>query len=169
MREEEGRPEKVRRGGVGGRVFATPADMQARVDGYFAMCAETERFPTVTGLVLHLGFRHRQALHKYENGEIGIEDGLAAEFSEVVTAAKMRIEDAWTQRLAESKQALGPTVYMRNVFGWTGTDNAAQGNAALKVSMEITDQEAARRLVWILEKATREPKQLEDKSTEAKG
>lgn len=86
---------------VSEKLFKNAAELQAKIDEYFLQLKENKKevmsasgaikpiadplMPTVEDFVSYLGFRTRQALLNYENGE-GYE-----EFHDVVQAAKAKI------------------------------------------------------------------------------
>jgi len=97
----------------GGRppFFETPEVLQQGVDEYFAQCVASEKAPTMSGLCLFLGFSRRDALLAYERrGE---------EFSDVVSLARLRMEDDRNQRLLLGQGSTTGAIFdLKNNFGW---------------------------------------------------
>lgn len=117
MREAKGRP-LVRRpflfGGhmahAGGRppLYDTPEQMQEAIDAYFDKLDGMP--PTVTGLVLYLGFDHRSSLDYYIQEK--------PQFSGTIKAAKSRIEEFLEQTLYRQASVTGIIFNLKNNFGW---------------------------------------------------
>lgn len=75
---------------------------------YFDSCQKEKRRPTLTGLVLALGLSSRQSLDDYQGRE---------EFLDSVKRAKLRIEEAYEDRLDGNSPA-GAIFALKN-FGWS--------------------------------------------------
>lgn len=111
------------------------AEMQAKIEDYFAKCEgepaidpETgapmvnkwgevvyinRRPPTVTGLALALGFRSRQALLNYQYR--------SAAWNDVLEIAKARIQQYAEERLYDRDGCRGAQFTLQNNFrGWNG-------------------------------------------------
>jgi hypothetical protein len=87
--------------------YETPEDFEAEVEKYFSMV--TDKDPaTITGLILYLGFSHREALADYEK---------KPQFSDTVRKAKLRVENEYEKRLF-GQQVTGPIFALKNL-GWT--------------------------------------------------
>jgi DNA-packaging protein gp3 len=131
----------VERGGAGRPLkFATPQELQSRIDGYFASAADEEgllvRPVSITGLALWLDTT-RETLMDYQHRD---------EFSDTVKRAKLRVENFYEERLTVGRQAAGPIFALKN-FGWrdeqqhalSGPDGGPiRSNAA--VSLAITPE-----------------------------
>ena len=121
---------------VGGRprYYETPESMQTAIDEYFIyingetkqikqtvfnkkkdinedmLVTEWARYPepaTITGLIIFLGFSHREALIDYEK-----RDG----FSDTIKMAKLRVECEYEKKLSGDKPT-GPIFALKNM-GW---------------------------------------------------
>jgi hypothetical protein len=122
-------------GNEGGRppMYATPDDLQKKIDEYFdGGCNKRKIFigdgvieiPVVTicGLALFLGFNSRQSLSDYENKE---------EFTDIIKRGRLRIEMNYEEMLCEKSPA-GAIFALKNM-GWhdkheselTGKDGSA--------------------------------------------
>jgi len=95
---------------AGGRppFYKTPKQMQEAIDAYFDNLGD--RPPTVTGLVLALGFDHRSSLDYYLAEK--------PEFSGTIKAAKSRIEEFLEQTLYRQASVTGIIFNLKNNFGW---------------------------------------------------
>lgn len=109
-------------------IFETPEQMQSAIDSYFKFIEGEEwskdeveenplrqdtmkrypEHPTITGLILYIGFSHREALHDYEK---------KTEFSDIVKKARMKVENGYEKALF-GKNAAGPIFALKNM-GWT--------------------------------------------------
>lgn len=115
-------------GNNGGRppFYETPEDMQAGIAEYFEYIKgemaeikseltgqlETKwvRYPepaTITGLILYLGFSHREALSDYEK---------KVEFSDIIKKGRTRVEHEYEKRLHGDKNT-GAIFALKNM-GW---------------------------------------------------
>ena len=79
--------------------------------------------PTVTGLALHLGFTSRLALLNYQG---------KAEFEDLITRAKSRVEKYTEGRLFDRDGARGAEFSLRNNFkGWSNNPKNDEADEAL--------------------------------------
>lgn len=135
---------------LGGRPlkFPTAADLQQRIDEYFASCFDYKRdmygarlvdkdHPdnkrghkvyvmqqvrpfTVTGLAVYLDTT-RDVLIDYETGKYDDKDATAednARYSNAIKRAKARIYAYVEEQLFMGKQAAGPIFSLKNNYGW---------------------------------------------------
>lgn len=86
--------------------FATPDLLQAAIDAYFVTRDMNNR-PTMTGLGIVIGLT-RQGLLEYAAKD---------DFSEVIVAAKARVEEFVENRLYDPN-ATGCIFNLKNNFGW---------------------------------------------------
>jgi hypothetical protein len=86
--------------------YATPAEMQAVIDAYFAQC-NAENPPLISGLAYHLDMT-TESLRRY-----GEDD----EFSATVKKAKQRVEMAFERNL-NSNGCTGSIFWLKNNAGW---------------------------------------------------
>ncbi|RMH45469.1 MAG: hypothetical protein D6694_04685 [Gammaproteobacteria bacterium] len=92
-----GRPKKLTEG----------AEIQAKIDTYFAECAAREEMPTITGLALALDVSP-------ETLRVAALDG--REFSATIKKAKARVVAAWEQALV--KGSSGAIFWLKNCARW---------------------------------------------------
>ncbi|CAL1518179.1 DNA-packaging protein [Chitinophaga sp. MM2321] len=150
-------------GNNGGRppIFANPEELSAVVDAYFIYCEgefhfekqprvnkKTEeiefeevkawdRYPepyTVTGLVLFLGFAHRQSLDDYEE---------KPEYSDIIKRARSRVEHGYEKRLFHDR----PTgaIFALSNMGWKNQhqfDHTSKGDKIGQTDMgNLSDED----------------------------
>lgn len=72
------------------RHYKTPEDMEAKIIEYFEHCVEIKEDITVSGLILYLGFSHREALKDYEARE---------GYSDIIKKARNAICYAYEKKL----------------------------------------------------------------------
>jgi hypothetical protein len=104
-------------------LYADPAVMQARIDGYFSDCKADGVSPTICGLAYHLDMT-RQGLCEY---------AAKGAFSDIVSRAKQRVEANVERLLLDGKSTNGPAFWLKNHAGYverqeiTGRDGAPVG------------------------------------------
>lgn len=129
--------------------YKTAAEMQAKIDAYFADCEgellrdangdpvldkygneiyTRQRPPTVTGLALALGFTTRQSLLNYQGKK---------EFLDTITRAKARCEQYAEERLFDRDGTNGAQFSLRANFGWN--DKPKEQAAALDEETPVDD------------------------------
>lgn len=111
------------------RLYSTPEEMQAKVDEYFA----TESQPTMTGMILFLGFVDRRSACDYEQRN--------DEFSPIIKNARARIERLYESIILYRKegQVTGP-IFALKQFGWTDkTEQVMTFTNKPSVKFEFTD------------------------------
>ncbi len=108
-------------------IYETPEEFKEVADAYFSGGAEGE-IPTVNGLCLALDMC-RETLLAYEK---------KPEFSDTVKRVRMRLENAWEQRLGGNNVA-GTIFWLKNQ-GWT--DKSEQ-----VVTAEVNVSNIERRIV----------------------
>lgn len=112
--------------------WTDPDAMQARVDQYFAQCAEREEPATVTGLALALDFVNRAGLLRYESGEVGeltLDERTRRDLQYTVKRAKARIEAQREVALYQGKvNPIGTIFSLKNNFGWIDKVEHAGGS-----------------------------------------
>lgn len=94
--------------------FTNADDLKREVLAYFEYCEQADKYLTMTGLAIALGFKSRQALVNYEKEE-------GYEFAyEVIQYAKMKIEEDTEQRLHDPKNYnIGGAIFsLKNNWGW---------------------------------------------------
>lgn len=83
-------------------------EKEKRVMKEVTTCIRPAEPATITGLVLYLGFAHRQSLDDYEK---------LNEYSDIIRRARTRVANAYEQKLHEGK-AQGPMFALKNINGW---------------------------------------------------
>lgn len=106
--EALGQPEVEKHAGGRPRKYASSEAFRYAVDRYEAQCIEDGEPPTMSGLVLALGFCNHSSLGDYAK---------YPGFEYEVARAKLVVEHSWEKRLA-SPNAGGPIFALKN-FGWT--------------------------------------------------
>lgn len=101
------------------RLWSSAKALQEAVDLYFQNCEENHRYPSVTGLALHLGFTCRQALDYYTKRDIGDIPDEDDEFFGIITRAKSRIEEANIQAVYDRDASAGARFVLQNGFGYS--------------------------------------------------
>lgn len=86
--------------------FETPSDVDRAVEEYFA----DQDAPTITGLVLALGFMSRQSLVDY--------DGYGKEYSYITTRARLRVQASYENGLRNREQSRGCQFALSAGFNW---------------------------------------------------
>ena len=111
--------------------YSTPEEFSEAVDAYFEEMEETNTPITITGLILYLGFSHREALHDYEKKE---------PFSDIVKRARMKVENAYEMRLAGTTPT-GSIFALKNM-GWKDkTETALTGENGGPINIQYVAQQ----------------------------
>lgn len=85
-----------------------------QVDAYFALCAQDEKRPTLSGLSYALGFEDRETFSNYA--------GYGEGFSRTVKRAKLLIADWLEQRLTDKNTFTPGIIFdLKNNHGWKDT------------------------------------------------
>jgi hypothetical protein len=112
------------------RIYATPEDLQADIDKYFAKCKLKKARPKVIGLALALDFCDRQSLYDYKHSE-------DTRYSCVVKRAISRVAE-WH----EGESGAGSIFWLKN-HGWTDARDVNIGGQAdnqLNINVNFSDQ-----------------------------
>ena len=110
--------------------FKSAAELNGKIEEYFAKCVRTGEPLTVTGLALALDTT-RDVLMDYEG-----KDG----FSNTIKKAKLRIENAYEKRLIA--RGNGGDIFALKQFGWKDrTEQAVElsGNMSLESRLRALD------------------------------
>lgn len=102
-------------------LFRTPEELEVKVAEYFESLKETKRPPTITGLVLYLGFESRQSFYDYQAKE---------DFSYAIKKARTRIENEYEVNLS-GRNPTGSIFALKNM-GWadkTEVDHTTKGES----------------------------------------
>jgi len=87
--------------------YNTPEEMELAIEEYWEYIKENNYPPTVTGLILYLGFCDREALANYEKKE---------GFSDIVKRARMKVENGYEMKLSGTTPT-GSIFALKNM-GW---------------------------------------------------
>lgn len=130
-------------------MFQTPEEMQVQIDAYFASCEPTflridgnvvpdkngnpiveYNPPTITGLVLYLGFEDRQSLYDYATKK---------EFSCTVKKAIARMENYAERELFNNPKPTGAIFWLKN-HGWKAEEDT-KADVKTTVRFVVSDDE----------------------------
>lgn len=130
MKSKGGRPLK----------FKTPGELEKKIEGYFLLCDNSKKIPTITGLVFHLNTT-RKTLLEYENCDQnsllkGVSDDVKAEYACVIKRAKARIEAGYEQALFNKNSAAGTIFSLKNNFGWRDKQQVKKSSKTIDISTE---------------------------------
>lgn len=106
----------------------TPEELQAEIDAYFEHCSKKAIPLTITGLALALDTT-RETLMDYQNND---------EFSYTVKRAKLRIENAYENRLILNGRA-GDIFALKN-FGWKDKQEIEADVGVREIRVELEDE-----------------------------
>lgn len=106
----------------------TPEELQKEIDEYFRDCTENQIPLSITGLALALDTT-RETLMDYQNDD---------EFSYTVKRAKLRIENAYEQRLILNGRA-GDIFALKN-FGWKDKQEIEADVGVREIRVELEDE-----------------------------
>lgn len=110
------------------RKWNTPEELQTEIDAYFERCSEKAIPLTITGLALALDTT-RETLMDYQNDD---------EFSYTVKRAKLRIENAYENRLILNGRA-GDIFALKN-FGWKDKQEIEADVGVREIRVELEDE-----------------------------
>lgn len=124
------------------RLYQEHKPFDEAVRGYFAMCEETEKRPTLSGLSLALGFEDRETFSNYA--------GYGDDFSRTVKRAKLEIADWLEQRLTDKNTFTPGIIFdLKNNHGWkdkteseiTGADGGPVQTVTRLDTASLTDDQ----------------------------
>lgn len=122
--------------------YKTVAEVQKRIDDYFAECAEQEIYPSVSGLAYEMNIC-RDTLTRYRDLEdsdelkhiddVEVRKGI----SDSIKKAYKYIEGAYEDKLINGKtQAIGTIFALKNNFKWVDKQEIEQTNKTITVDLE---------------------------------
>lgn len=99
-------------------MFNSPEEMEVLIDEYFSDCPDTQTIvnlsgtstlpcPTITGLILYLGFSDRKSFYEYEKKK---------EFTHTIKKARTKIENIYEGLLRKS--ACTGAIFALKNLGW---------------------------------------------------
>lgn len=89
------------------RIYDNVEDLEAAIDGYFALCESENKKASVTGLALALGFCDKKTVYDYAE---------RPEFLHSIKRALLQVESAYENGLWNNSVA-GPIFALKNM-GW---------------------------------------------------
>jgi hypothetical protein len=99
-------------------MYSTKEELQEKIDEYFVLLyvddkekdiiVHNDNTPTITGLVLFLGFSDRKSFYEYEK---------KSEFTHTIKRARMKIENWYEKCLISAKTPTGSIFALKNL-GW---------------------------------------------------
>ena len=101
-------PKEIDKGGRP-RLYATPQEMQEKIDKWLMYCEVNDKPLTMTGLANVLGM-DRRSLVGYAHRD---------EFSPVIKRARAKVQEYLEEQLVKGKNAAGLIFNLKNNFGWT--------------------------------------------------
>lgn len=107
------------------KIFKTPAEFEAFVNLYF----ETTIRPTLTGLILFLGFKGRAQFHEFPKTKKG------KIYEASVLWARTRVEQAYEEKLASP--AAGGAIFALKNMGWSDKQIMEQQLTITKIERKI--------------------------------
>lgn len=164
MRRPRGRPPKEKRDIVsvsslvyapirpsGGRkkIYQTPQELADAVNKFFALNAEEERIPTLSRLVLYLGFREIKTFHDY--GTYG------DDFKEVVDQTLLAMQ-AWLEEalLNTKSNTIGVIFTLKNHYGWKDSRENNNKHEIEVIPREVMEQDLEHRIARIANRTGQE-------------
>lgn len=111
------------------RKYATAKAFQKEVDKYFDFLIDYDEKPTITGLILYLGFADRKSFYEYEK---------ACAFTHTVKRARMLIENHY-EKLIQGQTNAGAIFALKNM-GWVDKTEVEQTITENKQVFKIGDQ-----------------------------
>jgi hypothetical protein len=93
----------------GGRppIYTRSEDLEAKIEEYKHNCKLTDETPTLTGMILHIGFNSKDTFYEY---------GKKEEFSESIKKARLWIESLYERDLREKGHS--GTIFGLKNMGW---------------------------------------------------
>ncbi len=123
-------------------VIETPETLQARVDAYFATCAEEKKPLTMSGLACALRTTRQQLLEgdlftrkRYPK----MREKVCQTLNEIVERAKTRCAAFAEEQLYDKEGLKGAEFTLKNNFGWQEKGEIRQENDAT-VRIELEDE-----------------------------
>jgi hypothetical protein len=111
------------------RKYATEKAFTTAVDQYFDFLLEYDEKPTITGMILFLGFCDRRSFYDYEK---------TSPFSHAVKRARLMIENHY-EKLIQTQSNAGSIFALKNM-GWVDKTEVEQTITENKQVFQIGDQ-----------------------------
>jgi hypothetical protein len=117
--------------------FASPEELQQKIDQYFLHCDTVKKAYTVSGLAVWLD-SSREVLLNY---------GIREKFTDTIKKAKMRIEAYAEENLFKPGVATGMIFNLTNNWGWTNKMvTESKVDQRVTTTTELTDEELDKKL-----------------------
>lgn len=133
--------------------YNTAEDLEAAIEAYFEKCKPTKQIdatgavvltpngsaiyeqhpPTMSGIALAIGFKNRISMYEYEKR--------GADFAEVISRARARIEEFHEAMLARSG-CTGSIFFLKN-HGWIDEQMLSGGDPIRVASVSLSEEEEA--------------------------
>ena len=113
------------------RRWRSAAALEGAVDAYFAGCVQEERFPSVTGLALELGFDCR--------GDLEERAAVPDRTGGLLRRACSRVEEANIQAAYRRDSASGARFLLQSGFGYSDKKEVKVSGGVIQVN--LTDEE----------------------------
>ena len=119
--------------------FKSPEELEAKINEYYKWAQDNKKKITVTGLAWYLGTSKQcLLLYQKESDELlkSVPDDVKAQYRQIITKAKAKIESEYEQLLFDRNTAVGAIFALKNCFKWTDKVEIEQTNKTIEVSLE---------------------------------
>lgn len=103
--------------------------LKTAVEQYLGACDQSQRFPTVTGLALALGFSSREEMERFSAGE---EEPIAG----LLEWARSLVEEATLQAVYRKDTSTGARFILQTSFGYGEKNDRNLGPITVRVEGE---------------------------------
>lgn len=108
-------------------IYSDPADLENAIEEYKQHCKAEELAPTLTGMILFIGFNSKDTFYEY---------GKKPKFSDSIKKARLWIESLYESDLR--KHGGSGTIFALKNFGWKDkTEIENSGGQTLTIKREI--------------------------------
>lgn len=108
-------------------IYSNPADLENAIEEYKKHCKAEEIAPTLTGMILFIGFNSKDTFYEY---------GKKPAFSDSIKKARLWIESLYESDLR--KNGGSGTIFALKNFGWKDkTEIENSGGQTLTIKREI--------------------------------
>jgi hypothetical protein len=112
--------------------YQTLEELETEIAAYFELIKAENKYATITGLALYLGFESRQSLYEYEQMD---------EYAYAIKRARLQIENVYENHL-HYKNPAGAIFGLKNM-GWTDRQEISHvgiPDPVIKVHIEKPDE-----------------------------
>lgn len=135
-------------------LFESPEEFRYLVEEYVAMKAAEEKPPTISGLVIHLGFTSRSEFNEFQSSN--------PQYARMVDLAKTYIEMGYEERLF-SASSQGASFWLKNHAGYSDKKEMVHSGVSKPLRIELVSGELVEG--EFTEVKDEEPLALEEKPT----